>query len=58
MYSKSMTNNIFITISHNFHFPDIKYLSISHRIGNTIFSFSALEIICKDIENSNIFSRE
>lgn len=58
MYSKSMTNNIVFTIRHNFYFPYIKYLAISHNIGNTIFSFRALQVLCKDIERATFFSRE
>lgn len=55
MYSKSMTNNIVFTIRHNFYFPYIKYLAISHNIGNTIFSFRALQVLCKDIERATFF---
>lgn len=55
MYSKSMTTNIFFTICHNFYFPYIKYLAISHSISNTIFSFRALEVLGEDLERATFF---
>ena len=58
IYSKSMTNNIFFTINHNFHFTYIKYLAIFHKTGNSVFSFRAFKVIYKGYRNSNIFRED
>lgn len=49
---------IFFTINHDFHFTYIKYLAISHRTDNSIFSFRTFKEIYKRYRNRRIFREE
>ena len=49
---------IFFTINHDFHFTYIKYLAISHRTDNSIFSFRTFKVIYERYRNRSIFREE